>query len=75
MKFSNAPMTNHPHDLGPYREDMTAIEWFRHLILAISLATWDPRYWATHHDIAFDLPSAWWLASFVEEDCAGDDLT
>lgn len=53
-------MTNYPFD------GFENFTWER-LILAIQLADWHPAKWAGSHEIAVDLPSAWWMVGHAIE--------
>jgi len=55
-------MTNYPAELAPSWREYPVLEALKIFRLAISFTTWSPREWALYHDVAVDLPSAWWMA-------------
>lgn len=54
-------MTNYPTNAPSFWEFPLLIAlqigW-----IALGMITFDPRQWATRHEICIDLPSAWWMA-------------
>lgn len=60
-------MTNYPAEFGRSPFEMTQVEFCQHLLVSLSLMTWNPRKWALQHKLAIDFPSAWWMAGHAIE--------
>lgn len=62
------PMTNYPAEQASSWQEYSWLEALQILRIALEFITLDPRQWAVNHDVAVDLPSAWWMAWYVWRD-------
>ena len=62
-----APMTYYMAGLGCDWQELTFPQLWRQFWMAVGIADWDPRRWATNHDACHDLAAAWWLAGHAIE--------
>jgi hypothetical protein len=58
-------MTNYPAEFSNSFLEVPLPQAIRQFAFAVSIANWSPGYWAKNHSIAFDLPSAWWIAGHI----------
>ena len=69
-----APMTCYMADLGYDWRELTWPQLWRQFWMAVSIADWNPRRWATNHDACYDLATAWWLAGHAIDYMDAEDL-